>query len=254
MVNKRIALLFFGLMFVVAAIAQTPESLMAEGKKMEQRYKDEDALLQYQQALRIAPKNQQVVIRCADVMYAMALHEADMIKQLEVLEQAKKYADAAYALDTLNAEANAMLALIYSDIAKRTKSKPAIANAIQMMKWHADKALAVAPDDALALHVSGKWHLEVLQLNGVKKAAISLAYGGGIKEANIKEAIALMELSKKHAPYYTYNYYDLANAYTFDKQYEKAVDLLQQLQKLPAKRQLDKDIKTWGAAALQKLQ
>lgn len=255
---KSLLILVIGLAgFVnVEAYAQTPESLLADGKKQEQRYNDEEALKIYESALRIAPKNQLVVTKCADVSLAIALRQKDEAAQLEGLDKAWKYATVAAALDTTNTYANATAALTASEIAKRLnlKKRKELAESIGNYKLHADRCLQFGAGDAKALHMAGRWHLDVLQLNDVKKAAINLVYGADAKNADIKEAIRLMEAAKTADQYYTLNFYDLAEAYRVDKQYEKAIDLLQQLQKLPAKRQFDKDVKAAGAAALQRLQ
>ncbi len=242
------------LLLGTAIYAQTPESLMADAKKQEQRYNDEEALKIYEQALRIAPKNVQVVAKCADVSMVLALRQPEAVIQLEQLQQSKKYADAAIAIDSTNAEANVITALVYSEMAKRQKKQQDVAASMQQMKTHADRALRMAPGSAKALHIAGRWHLDVLQLSGAKKVAISLLYGADTKEATVKEAISLMEQSKSADAYYTLNAYDLAAAYRLDKQYEKAIENLQQLQKLPARRQYDKEIKSAGASALQQLQ
>jgi DNA-binding SARP family transcriptional activator len=94
----------------------------------------------------------------------------------------------------------------------------------------------------------------MVSLSGIKKAALKVIYNGTGAEATINEAIAHMEKCKTLEPYYCLNFYDLARAYQFNKQYEKAIQLLEQLKKLPTRKQEDAEVKALGATLLQQLQ
>jgi hypothetical protein len=91
----------------------------------------------------------------------------------------------------------------------------------------------------------------MLNLNPVKKAAVKLLYG--MPPASIDTAIDNMEKCKSMEPYYCLNFYDLGRAYNFNRQYEKAIAVLEQLQKLPTRKQDDPAIKKQGAVLLQQL-
>ena len=71
---------------------------------------------------------------------------------------------------------------------------------------------------------------------------------------NIDSAIAYMEKCKALEPYYCPNFFNLGEAYNYNRNYEKAIGILDELAKLPNRRQDDLAVKKDGAALRQKLQ
>lgn len=235
------------------ALAQDPASLIEEGKKLEQKLKDEDALAKYKQAAFIQPTNQKAILRCAAVTMAIGSRQANADSRVQKYKEAMQFAQAAYKLDSNNAEANYMLSVAYGKFTEIESKNESLVNYTREIKRFADKAIALDPSFAKAYHVLGRWHLEVVSLSSIKKTALKVVFGG-VGEATIGAAIYNMEKCKTLEPYYTINYYDLARAYQFHTKYEKAIATLEQLQKLPTRRQEDAEAKTKGAALLLKLQ
>jgi tetratricopeptide (TPR) repeat protein len=119
------------------------------------------------------------------------------------------------------------------------------------VKYFITKAISVNPANGRYYHLYGRWHYEMLNLNPIKKTAVKLLYG--MPPASIDTAIDNMEKCKSMEPYYCLNFYDLGRAYNFNRQYEKAIAVLEQLQKLPTRKQDDPAIKKQGAVLLQQL-
>ena len=146
-----------------------------------------------------------------------------------------------------------MNALVYSKLTEVEEKKDIMVNNIKLTKLYAGKAIAADPSMGKAYNELGRWHYEMLNLNPIKKTAVKLFYGG-LPPASIDSAITYLEKCKTLEPYYCLNFYDLGKAYNFKRQYEKAIAILQQLGKLPTRRQDDPAIKAQGAALLQQLQ
>jgi tetratricopeptide (TPR) repeat protein len=237
----------------IVSMAQDPATLMEEGRKLEQKLKDEEAIEKYKQAIIIQPSNQAAINRCAELTLSIGGRTTDEVQRAYHFAQAKKFAEAALKLDSNNAESNFLMSVVYSRLTEAEKSKEAVANYLKQSKAFADRAVQSDPAYGKGYYAQGKWHMDVLGLTGVKKTTIKLLYGG-LPEANVEQAISLMEKCKSLEPYYCANFLDLAKAYHFHKKYEKAIATLEQLAKLPTRRQDDVRIKAEGAELLQKLQ
>lgn len=226
---------------------------MEEGRKLEQKLKDVEALQKYKEAIFIQPSNQKAIIKCAELSCAIGGRAESPEEKTVHFQQAKKFADAALKLDSNNAEANYMMAIVYGKLTEVEKKNEEVIKQVKAVKQYIDKSIALNPQYGKAWHVLGKWHLEVVSLNAIKKAALKVIYGGA-GEASINKAIEYMEKCKTMEPYYCLNFYDLARAYQYHEQYEKSISILQQLSKLPTRRQEDVTTKTQGAMLLLKLQ
>lgn len=236
-----------------AGLAQDPASLMEEGRRLEQKLKDDEAFEKYKQALAIQPGNLKAMNKCAELSLSIGGRQADLPSKDKFYRQAKTYVDEALKKDSNNVEANFLMSAVCGKITETEKSKEQVVRYVRDTKLYADKAIALNPDFGKGYYALGRWHLEVMELNSVKKAALKVMYGG-LPDATIADAIANMEKCKSLEPYYCANFLDLAKAYHFDKKYEKAISVLEQLAKLPTRRQDDVAIKAEGAALLQKLQ
>lgn len=251
--KNHLLMLVVTLLLVAGGQAQDPASLLEEGRKLELKLKDEDALEKYRQVLVIQPSNLKAVLRSAEVSCAVASRKTSTEEKAAGYLQAKRFADAALRLDSNSAEANYTMAVVLGKLTEVEKRNDEVVQYVKQVKSYIDKSLKLDPGFGKAWHVLGKWHLEVVMLNGIKKAALKIIYGG-VGEATLAKAIECMEKCKTMEPYYTRNFFDLARAYEFGKQYEKSIKLLEQLAKLPTKRQDDVVVKAEGAVMLQKLQ
>ncbi|TAD86036.1 MAG: hypothetical protein EAY75_09720 [Bacteroidetes bacterium] len=234
-------------------VAQDVATLMEEGRRLEQKFKDDEALAKYKQAQLIDPANLLVQVKLAETYCALGSRQADAAAKATFYTQAKTHADAALRLGADDADANYMAAVVAGKLTEIETKRENLVKQVRLIKDYADKALAARPNMGKAMHVLGKWHYEILALSAVKRAAIKVLYGG-LPEANIDTAIAYFEKAKMAEPYYCLLYLDLAKAYNYRKLYEKAINNLQQLSKLPTRRQEDVVVKAEGAALLQTLQ
>jgi hypothetical protein len=252
--TMKIGLVMLGLLLVIGVgYAQDVATLLEEAKRLEQKFKDDEALTKYKQAALIEPQNLKVQAKLAEANCSLGSRQTDPSAKAGYFAQAKLNAEAAIRIGPDDAEANCTMATVLGKLTEVETNRETLVKYVKEIKEYADKALAAKPDMGRAWHVLGKWHLEVLSLNAVKKAAIKVLYGG-LPPANVDAAIVSLEKAKALEPYYCLAHLDLAKAYEMKRLYEKAIANLELLAKLPTRRQDDVVVKAEGAALLQKLQ
>lgn len=257
MKRKNIPLLFSGFVFLLlchlATIAQDPEALMSEAKALERKFREDSALQLYKQAFTLQPSNLQAAIKCAELSGNMGRRASGTIRIGAWMQQAYGFAEAAFKIDSTSPDAITIMAQANRNLAETEEKKDKATGYLRQWRTWAELALMKAPVHAKASYLLGRWHLEVLTQGAFRKAAGKLLYGG-LPEANIDSAIALMERCKESEPYFCANFLDLAKAYHYKLNYEKAIQVLERLVKLPTRRQDDIEIKAEGKELLQKLQ
>jgi tetratricopeptide (TPR) repeat protein len=260
--RKRLILRFLGtrlvgICFLLAAsllsFAQDPVLLMAEGKALERKFLEDSALGKYKEAFRIQPSNLVAAIKCSELSGNMARRSSGTIKIAAWLSQSLAFADAAIKIDSNSADACCAQALSYKSMAELEEKKDKGTEYLRQWRTWAEKALSKDSSNARASHLLGSWHLEVLTQGSIRKATGKLLYGG-LPEANINTAVGLMEYCRDMEPYFCQNFLDLAKAYNYNRNFEKAIATLERLAKLPTRRQDDVSFKAEGKELLQKLQ
>jgi tetratricopeptide (TPR) repeat protein len=231
--------------------AQDAAFLIDSAKKLELKFKEEKAYELYKQANTIKP-TVETNTKLAELSLNIGARQADPLQKIDFYKKAQTYANAASWIDSANADVLYTTALVYDKLYGAEEKKELIAEDIRLTRYFINKAIAANPNNGRYYHLLGHWHLELLNLNPVKKAAVRILYGS-LPPASIDSAIAYMEKSKSMEQYYCWNFYDLGRAYSFNRQYEKAMAVLQQLAKLPTRRQDDIEIKKQGAILLQQL-
>jgi tetratricopeptide (TPR) repeat protein len=254
--NKIICLFIIGLsslMLPFAVIAQDPESLMSEAKALERKFREDSALDLYKQAYSLQPSNQMAAIKCAELSGNMGRRASGTIRISAWMQQAMGFAGAALKIDSNNADALTAMAQANRNFAETEEKKDKATEYLRQWRFWAEKALKRDSVHAKASYLLGRWHLEVVTQGGFRKATGKLLYGG-LPEADIDTAVLLMERCREREPYFCANFLDLAKAYNAIPDYQKAIQVLERLAKLPTRRQDDVEIKAEGKELLLKLQ
>jgi tetratricopeptide (TPR) repeat protein len=235
------------------SFSQDAATLIQEAQKFEMQLKDTEAFGKYSAAYQLQPTNMTAVVKCAELSCAIGSRQGNEDAKRTYYTQAKTYSDAALKLDSQSADANYITAVVYGKLTEVEKSNDKTVEDVKNVKLYADKALAKNPNYGKAWNIIGKWHYEMLNLNIVKKAAVKVIYGG-MPKSSIEECIAAFEKCKTLEPYYCRNYLDLAKAYNYNKEYEKALAALQQCTKCPNRQQDDPALKQEAKELLVKWQ
>jgi hypothetical protein len=93
----------------------------------------------------------------------------------------------------------------------------------------------------------------MVQFPWAKKAAVKVLFGG-MPDGTIDNAFKYMEKSRTLEPYFVQNFLDLAKAYKYDYKPAKAIEVLNQLVKLPIRTSNDAAMKAEGKQILSEMQ
>jgi tetratricopeptide (TPR) repeat protein len=226
---------------------------LKEASNLEKSLKETEALDKYKSIVATDPSNIQALEKSSELSAAVGARQADKKVKAEFYEQAKDYADKALAVNAGDAEANYARALAAQKLSEiETENKKIVAD-IKEVKTYTDKALAINPNHGKANYLLGKWNFQMVSLGWTKKAAIKVLFGG-MPDATIENAFKYMEKCRIVEPYYVQNFLDLAKAYKYDNQPAKAIDVLNQLVKLPIRTADDATLKAEGKKLLSEMQ
>lgn len=252
-IKKIVLLLFSFSTFFVHA--QDVNILLKEAENLEFQLKENESLEKYKQVLTIDTANIKALTKAAELtamVGARFIKEKEKKTKASYFQAAYQYAQKAIALNNQNADANYVMAFTSGKLTDVETDNKKIVAYIKDTKLYAEKTLAINLNYAKANYILGKWNLEMVNLNGLKKAAVKLFYG--VADGSLDNAIAYMEKCKKQDQYYMLNYLDLAKAYQQDHQAPKAIEVLQKMIKLPLRTADDAALKEEGKQLLNSLQ
>jgi hypothetical protein len=229
---KTIYVFVLSLLTTVMANAQDYVTLMKEGEKLEQAFKEDEARAKYAEAFKIMPSKVDALIRLSELCNRKGARYEKNADKKGWFEAGKTYADAALKLDSNNYYVFYVFAISVGNIALIADTKKEQVQYVKLIKTYAEKSIQLNPNFAKAYHLLGRWNLEINNLGGLKKLAIKTFYGG-MPAYSLADAIKHMEKCKQLDPYFVINYYDLARAYNEDNQKTKAQELLNAIAKLP---------------------
>jgi tetratricopeptide (TPR) repeat protein len=249
---KYAALSFMALIFSCIIYAQDVDALIKEAEKFERDLKEADALNTYKNILAAQPENIKALCKCAELTGRIGNRLKEEKQRAAQFEIAKSYALAALKANNKDADANYVAAATAMRFTFVTGGKER-AGYLRDMKNYADSALIINPNHARALYVLGKWNFEITEMNVADKAAVKILFGG-MPKASLDAAIIHFEKARTADPLLSVNYLDLANAYIKFHRTDKAIDVLNKMQKLPPRTQDDAALKAEGKTLLASLQ
>ena len=241
------------MLFSTTVSAQDVAVLMKEAQNLDRALKEDEAFAKYKQVLALDPNNVPALVRCAELSAGIGARQADKKAKKTYYDMSRDYADKALAANPNSADANYARAVAAG---KQTEVEPEnkkiVAN-VKDINVYATKALSINPNHGRANYVLGKWHYEMASLMWAKRAALKVFFGG-MPEATMEDAIKYMEKTKTLEPYFVRNFLDLAKAYKYDNKPAKAIEVLNQLTKLPNRTADDATLKAEGKKLLSEMQ
>jgi tetratricopeptide (TPR) repeat protein len=183
----------------------------------------------------------------------LGVKQTDKKLKKEIYEQAKTFAERALKANPESADANYVNALVALKMTEvETENKKLIAD-LKDARTFAEKALSINASHGKANYVLGKWNFDMVQFPWAKKAAVKVLFGG-MPDGTIDNAFKYMEKSRTLEPYFVQNFLDLAKAYKYDYKPAKAIEVLNQLVKLPIRTSNDAAMKAEGKQILSEMQ
>jgi hypothetical protein len=235
---------------VIGAKAQDIPTLLKEGLQLERQQKEIEALEKYKLVVSQEPTNITALVKAAELSTMLAgFNEKDPKSKQLFLSSAGAYAVRAYASYPKNAEAAYVMALTQAKLSDIQPDNKKLIECVRNSKIYADEALAINPGHAKANFTVGKWHMEMANLNLVKKAAVKLIYGG-LPEGSMDSAVVYLEKARTQDPYFANSYLELAKIYNQMHQPTKVIEVLTKMVKLPTRKTEDIALKAEAAKML----
>jgi len=236
--------------FVYSASAQDIPTLLKEGLQLERSQKEIEALEKYKLVLSQEPTNITALVRAAELSTMLAgFNEKDPKSKQLFLSSAGAYAVRAYASYPKNVDAVYVMALTQAKLSEIQPDNKKLIECVRNSKIYADEALAINPGHAKANFTVGKWHMEMANLNLVKKAAVKLIFGG-LPEGSMDSAVVYLEKARTQDPYFVNTYLELAKIYNQLHQPTKVIEVLTKMVKLPTRKTEDIALKAEAAKML----
>ena len=247
--------IIFGLLMLVSAtsFSQDLNVVLKQASNLERKQKEDSAILKYKEAISIDGNNQLSLIKLAELTAAAGARQTDKKLKRDLYDQANEFANKAFALDSTNVDANYVRGLVafrLSQVEQENKKQVAF---LKDARRYAEKALAINPNHGKSNYLMGKWNFEIVNTAWTKKTAARVLYGG-VAEAKMETAISYMEKCRTAEPYYVQNFLDLAKAYKFEFKPSNAIEVLNQLVKLPTRTADDAAMKAEGKQMLSEMQ
>ena len=199
-------------MFTIVGISLGQDnSILAQAKLADKKLKTEESLKLYQHYLLGDSSNLEVLVRCAELTLYLGNAQAKEDDKQPFYINASKFANSAYASDSLNASSNYIMGLVLSALMNAKPIKEKLSGTKDIWNF-ASKAIQINPNDPKSLHLLGKWHDELSSLNPAAKAGLKL-FAKDIPKASLTEAIDLYEKARTFDPALIVNNVDLAIAY-----------------------------------------
>jgi tetratricopeptide (TPR) repeat protein len=171
------------------------------------------ALAHYEQALALVPDRYDVLWRTARTLVEVGEAEGSDPRRRATFARAGELAARAVLVNPRDAEGHFQqsraLGRVALDVSPRERTHYAV-----QIREAALRALAVDPQHAGAQHVLGRWHAEIMRLNGVTRSIARTFLGGKVfGEASWGEAVRLLEAANTTEPNRTVHLVALGQVY-----------------------------------------
>ncbi len=233
--------LCFGIVLLATiARASDPQGfndLVKKGDAMDSQLKTREALAAYLEAEKLQPDDAHVLAAIAK-QYAESMDDTDSkTEKIACGDKGIAYAKRAVAADPSYALGHLSLAICYGRNAMLLDNKTKLAYS-KFVKEHADKALALAPDNDLVYHVLGVWNYQFANLNPFLKTLAKWMYGD-IPSASNEEALKYFRKAIALNPRRTGNWVELGRTYAAMGDKVKAREALNKGLALPVRQRDD---------------
>ncbi len=250
---KQVAFILLSLWMMLSAEAQDIRVIIKEAETFDQQLKEPEALEKYKAALLVESNHLKALVRSAELHVSIGAREKDEKSKKRYYETALAYAKRASDAHPQEADAWYAMSMASGRMTDVEPERKKIVAFVKDTKVFADKAISLNPNHGKAHYTLGKWHYEMVNLSGFKKAAVKLFYGG-LPEGTLDKAIEHMELCRKFEPYFVVNYYDLAVAYQQKNRPSQAIEVLNKMVRLPNRSFDDPALKAEGKKLLESIQ
>jgi tetratricopeptide (TPR) repeat protein len=225
--------------------------LIVKGDAFDKVFKATEALQCYLPAEKLEPWNVRVLVRIARQYRHLMTDAVTRERKLQLGGTALDYSRRVAALAPDDSEAQLAPAITYGKMLPLQGAKEQVA-ASPLIKQSADKAVKIDPRNDTAWHILGRWHRNVADVGGVKRAFGSLIYGKLPTSTN-EAAVACFEKAIAINPSRLMHYVELGRTYAQMGEKEAARRFIAKGLAMPAVEKDDPETKQHGRESLAKL-
>ena len=236
------------LTFSFRAFTQDVPALLQQAAWLESSFKEEEALVKYQEIIKLQPHNVFALCHCSDLNCRIGNRQDSRDKKIGYFKAGRDYANIAWRLDSTNSEANVVMAFSIGRMILLESGREKVAGA-GAIKRYAENAIRYDPGNYKAWHILGRWHYEVSGLNFIERTLAKWLYGA-LPDASLQESIRDYEKSMSLRPDFMLNYLELARACHRDGQNARAIQLLRRLDSLKDGMYDDRQVRREGRQLL----
>jgi tetratricopeptide (TPR) repeat protein len=222
-------------LFIVAfpclLFSQDLSQSLKEAQQQEVLLHENEAFLKYAEILKRDPANLVALWKCSELSSRIGARQPDKDRMRPYFIAAKKYADAALHVNPNSSDANCVMSLALGRVSGISSSKERVMLA-KDVKYFAENAIRLDPNNFRAYHILGRWNYDVSDLNMAERSFARVFYGK-LPPASLQAAIYDFEKSRSLNPAFILNYYELARSYHRIGDDKKAIANLHILLNLP---------------------
>jgi tetratricopeptide (TPR) repeat protein len=226
---RLLTLLHIG--FPCLLFSQDVPQLLKEAQQQESLFHENEAFLKYAEVAKKDPVNLFALWKASELSSRIGARQPDKEKMRPYFQAARNYAISALRVNPNSSEANCAMALALGRISLISGTRERVMFAREI-KYYAEAAIRLDPNNFRAYHILGRWHYEVSNLNVAEKSFARIFYGR-LPEASLDDAISDFEKSRSINPGFILNYLELAKAYHRMDENRKATANLRYLLGLP---------------------
>lgn len=213
------------------AAAADISKLLAEGRALQQQYKESEALAKYEQVLKQAPGNYEALWQASVLSVHIGTRYTDETRKSAYFAAARLYSTRALVVKPEGAESNYAEALALVNQATLLSARGRLV-AYKEMKPYVFKAVEKAPQWADAWQLLGRWHYRVDHYNLLERAYSQFLLGGMPGSASTGKAIEALVKAHELEPRKIQFCYDLARVHLNQGQRTRASNVLQEATQL----------------------
>jgi len=205
---------------------------LRQAATLQRKFKDSEALAEYQAALKINPHHYTSLWRAAVLSVSIGNRYSDETRKSAYFAASHQYADQALVAAPERGEGNYAMALALFSEAGLLSARSRL-RTFKELRTHVYLAAERRPDLPEAWQLLGRWYYRVAHYNILEKTFSKVFLGGYPQGATSKKAIEALEKAHQLDPGRIQYYYDLARMYKYQGNRRLAVALLQEAIKLP---------------------
>jgi tetratricopeptide (TPR) repeat protein len=200
------ALLFTG----GALLAESADSLIAEGDVFYAKLQASEALKYYLPAEKAEPKNVRLLVHISREYRHLMSDETDRTSKFRLGSVAVDYAKRAVEIEPSDPEAQLALAISYGKLQPYEGYRQRF-ESVHLIKNAADKALELDPHNDLCWHVLGRWYQGLAEVDPLHRTLTQSL--GGLPPATYEEAATCFEKAMQLNPNRLMHYLALGEVY-----------------------------------------